>query len=99
MTNGKKFEKRDEQFSRMCEEGTKIFRRKNRQYADAIATTGVLGASVEILGVASRLKPLVLHSPSHGRNEKAAILNVANDLHNFANILAMMVEDDNWEGI
>lgn len=93
------FKKRDKQFSQLCKKSFKIFKVKNREYDDAIADTGVLGASVELIGVVSRLKGLVLKNKTHGRNKGPQILNVAKDVHNYANILNMMLEDGNWEGV
>ena len=99
------FSHRDHQFSDVCSQAFEIFREKNRQYNDAISRTGLLGACVEIVGVAARLEPLVIkdaffeQSFTHPDNpSKASILNSLHDLHNYATIALMMIEDENWRG-
>jgi hypothetical protein len=92
------FAARDVQFDEACKSGCELFRVRNRQYNDAISETGVIGVSVELIGVVARLKGLVLHNPTHGRDKQESLRNVAIDLHNYANILAMMLDDENWEG-
>jgi len=81
-----------------CESNQILFAEKNRQYGNAIVKTGVVGATVELIGVVARLRQLVLKSPNHGRDEIEAIMNVARDAHNYANILWMMLQMNNWEG-
>lgn len=87
------------QFTLICEDNQELFSLKNTQYGNAIEETGVLGATVEIIGVVARLRQLVLRAKDHGRSEREAIENVARDAHNYANILMLMLQTDNWEGI
>jgi hypothetical protein len=98
------FSLRDDQFKEFCESALEIFKEKNRLYNDAISRTGVLGACVEIIGVAARLEPLVLqdkdfpNSIGSGGKNSEAILNALHDLHNYSVIALMMLEDRNWRG-
>jgi len=97
----KYFENRDQQFYAMCDEGYEIFQTRNREYGDAISRTGVIGACVEIIGGAARVEALVLKAKELGGDnwEKLGSLkNVLHDLHNYANIALMMIEDNNWRG-
>jgi hypothetical protein len=87
-----------EKFSAICETLEKVFAVKNQQYGNAIHATGVVGASVELLGCVARLSQLVLKSKDLGKSEKEAVLNVFVDAHNYAVIGIMMLKDDNWTG-
>lgn len=90
--------RRKNQFKQVCQQAYELFLIKNAKYRDGIAHTGVLGAAIEVFGAAMRLTILVLKSPVHGRDNRQDLVNVAKDIHNYANILLMMMEDDNWEG-
>lgn len=87
------------EFDLLCEQSQDLFRVKNAQYGNAIVTTGVLGASVELIGAAARLRTLVLTAEGHGRNEVRSLIDVFMDLHNYSNIALIMLRDNNWEGI
>ncbi len=98
------FEERDSQFGKFCAGSLTIFKIKNRQYNDAISRTGLLGAVVEIVGVAARLEPLIIQDRNFDLrmeddlHKREAVLNVLHDLHNYATIALMMLEDENWRG-
>lgn len=98
------FEYRDGQFMTSCQAALSIFKEKNRQYNDAISRTGLLGASVEIVGVAARLEPLIINNKNFEEKLKedpkfkASVLNAIADLHNYSVIAKMMIEDENWRG-
>lgn len=85
-------------FDEICEYSKELFRLKNSQYGDAIWYTGVLGASVELIGAVARLPQLVLRNPEHGRNSRESLIDIFTDIHNYANIALMMLKADNWEG-
>lgn len=93
------YQKAVEEFVDICHKDQNLFAVKNEQYGNAIITTGVLGASVELIGAAARLRKLVLTSEGHGRNEVRSLIDVFMDLHNYSNIALMMLRDNNWEGI
>jgi len=90
--------KRLEQFDRIDAKTRSVFANKNRQYQDAIKDTGVLGASVELVGLAGRLKALVLRNSTHGQDDQEALANALLDTINYGHIALMMLEDENWEG-
>ena len=90
--------KRSQQVDRVDKSCKELFLQKNDQYDDTIAATGVLGASVELLGAASRLKKLVLKDPKHGESNAEVLIDVLKDLHNYANIALIMLSEDNWSG-
>lgn len=92
------YEHRVRVFRQLCRENQAVFEEKNKQYGDAIRLTGVLGAAIELIGCVNRLQQLVVKAPGHGRGNEEAIFNVLTDAHNYANIAAMMLEDQNWEG-
>lgn len=87
-----------ENFTRCCHAGRHVFTKKNKQYGNAIAKTGVLGAVVELIGACARLPVMVLRAPDHGRSVRGKLLDVLLDIYNYASIAVMMVADDNWEG-
>lgn len=96
MPNPSWLEERLKNFDRACAAGRRIFVEKELQYEDAIAATGVLGAAVEIIGLAARIKKFVLKGGDGGQSHKAEIMEVAKDLHNYADILMLMAADENW---
>jgi len=87
-----------EKFIAICVESQELFKIKNAQYGDAIWSTGVLGATVEIIGATARLPQLVLRDPTHGRTNKQNLIDIFKDLHNYAIIALMMLQANNWEG-
>ena len=56
----KDVEKAADAFDALCSRHKELFRRKNTQYGNTIVTTGVLGASIELIGAVMRLPALVL---------------------------------------
>lgn len=102
MATQQELEEIGQRFFDVCVKNHGIFLVKNEEYDNTIIRTGVLGASIEIIGAAMRLRPLVLkHHNDQVISESTvkAIKNVAVDLHNYANILMMMLEDNNWDGV
>jgi hypothetical protein len=87
-----------EKFEDVCVTCSELFAEKNAQYGNTIVKTGVLGASVELIGAVSRLPQMVLKSPAHGRNDPEKLRDVLMDIHNYATIALMMMTDYNWEG-
>ena len=85
-------------FESHCEAGAELFLIKNRQYGNSIVRTGVLGACVELIGACARLPQLVLKAMDHGRSTPEVLRDVFLDIHNYANIALMMLEQENWEG-
>ena len=91
---------RRSQFTKFCARAEALFVRKNAEYGDAIATTGLLGAIVEIITVAARLKQLI-RSPELILNDfglRNVIIDKLLDMHNYSNIALMMIEDGNADG-
>lgn len=86
------------QFQKACRAGEKIFVEKNAQYGDTITATGVLGASVELIGTSARLKQLVLKSGDGGEAAKKELVDILKDIHNYANIALLMLAENNWTG-
>jgi hypothetical protein len=85
-------------FNLICDLMASLFELKQAQYGNSTGETGVLGATLEIQQRAARLRAMVLKNPTHGRDQKQAIIDTAHDLHNYANILILMIQEDNWEG-
>jgi hypothetical protein len=89
------------QFTRMCQDGLDVFTDRNKEYGDAIVETGVLGACVELVGATARLKVMVVKNPKWGVEpnfDRAGVLNCLLDIHNYANIGLMMLEENNLRG-
>ena len=89
---------RTQTFERVCASCTQLFGQKNAEYGDTIAATGVLGASVELIGTVARLKKLVLQAPDGGESNVTALVDIFKDLHNYSNIALMMMQEGNWRG-
>jgi gas vesicle protein len=87
-----------QEFSNNCHVSTQLFLQKNEEYGDAIDAGGLIGAVVEIIGIAARLMVLVLHSPDGGKSNREQIWDKLQDLHNYANIAAMMTARGNFKG-
>ena len=99
-TGSKSYQKTQErltQFDTIVESSKEIFKRKNEQYGDAIARTGVLGSVVEIVGLSARLEHMVLAAPDAGKNNQEAIIAVVKDLINYGIISGIMIMDGNWK--
>lgn len=82
----------------ICLDADEVLAIKNQQYGNSIEWTGVLGAVVEIVAKTARLLTLVLRSPEHGRQDASAVRDSLLDLHNYAVIGLLMLEQNNWEG-
>jgi hypothetical protein len=89
---------RVETFARVCASCEKLFKQKNEQYDDTIAATGVLGASVELIGTVARLRKMVLQSSDGGKSQMSELADIYKDIHNYSNIALMMMNEDNWRG-
>lgn len=87
-------------FEDNCATCQEIFAIKNEQYGNTIVETGVLGAAVELVGYAGRLKKLVLKSDGYKKKEYDSIIrNVFIDMHNYATIALMMLDMENYDGV
>lgn len=87
-----------QRFAGRCIAGTTLFERKNKEYGNAFTAFGVLGVTCEILGAAMRLPQLVLWTPDHGKFMKTVLIDIFTDIHNYANMALICMEDDNWDG-
>lgn len=90
--------KRVETFTRVCASCEKLFEKKNEDYGDTIVATGVLGASVELIGTVARLRKMVLQAPDGGKATMSELADIFKDIHNYSNIALMMMNEDNWKG-
>lgn len=75
-----------------------LFTRKNIQYGDATDLTGVLGATVEIVGITARLQEMVIRSPDKGANNPEKLQDIFQDLINYAMIAHYHTDQKNWCG-
>ena len=91
-----------EQFNNACIEAHIIFEHRNKMYGDAITATGVLGATVELVGNIARLYQLVTKAiscePAFSSSEKTAVIDTLIDIHNYANIARLMLNENNIQG-
>lgn len=104
--------KRLEQYDRAVAKARALFREKNTEYKDAISANGVLGAVVEMAGIAQRLHQVLVHPavtcveelegaetrllPRAKRN--SIVTDKSLDAINFGIISLMMMEEGNWTG-
>jgi len=78
---------------------TNLFVRKNREHGDAILETGVLGASVELIGAIARLRTHVLNATPEERIKSTdALDNIFRDIGIYSMIALAMMELGNWTG-
>ena len=92
------YEQVDLSISEHMAEALELFGSKNRQYGNAIDETGLLGATVELVGITARLKQLVIRDSLHGRQESDKIRPVLLDAINYAAIAIYQLDRHNWEG-
>ena len=97
MGENSKYDNAEEKFALICEECGALFSVKNRQYGNAIEETGVLGAAVEIVGIAARLKQIVIRGDGE-EVQMDTLRDILMDLHNYATIAIMMLDDKNMRG-
>lgn len=90
------YRERERRFNKLCASAQAVFSQRNEQYGDGIRYGGLFGAVIELIGCVLRLQKLVIIS--RGRLDRDAILNALQDAHNYANIAAMMLEDNNIHG-
>jgi len=88
----------DEKFQRYCEQGFKLFQRKNRQYGGAYKYMGLIGTVSEISGIAMRLVVLVFRNFDNIADHTDEILDCLLDLHNYANMSMVCIADNNYYG-
>ena len=91
-------EKRDKAFQDACVQGQKLFHVKNLQYGDAIRFLGLIGVVCELIGAVMRLPQIVLRDPTYGRSHADKIKDILLDIHNYAAIGLILMEEDNYEG-
>ena len=89
---------RTNQYDKAVAAAKKIFEEKNAQYGDSITATGVLGASVELVGTSARLRQMVIKDSTHGEAHREAVIDVLKDQINYAVIALMMLSESNWDG-
>lgn len=90
----------DNQRSRQhCAEARLLFAVKNAKYEGAFHESGVVGCVAEIRGITKRLKAMTINQPDHGRSVKQELAELLADLHNYANMTLLCLEENNWEGV
>jgi len=93
-------DERLKQFDDIVKYARAVFDRKNNvQYRDTIVSTGVLGASVELIGAVARLQPLVLWDKEHGKNHAATLPGIFVDILVYAVIAMIMMKESNFDGV
>jgi len=86
------------EFESHCEAGAQLFTAKDKQYHSAYKGTGLLGVACEIIGICRRLLPLIVWDKSHGKDNVAKLKSLFLDIHNYAVMGLMCIEDGNWDG-
>lgn len=86
-------------FEKVCEACQELFAEKNAQYDNNFVRDGLLGTVLEVMGAASRLRPLVVRAANHGRADAETIRGILMDVHNYASMSLMLLDDNNYEGV
>jgi hypothetical protein len=94
-----KEEQDDIRFSTLCTEAQVLFARKNRQYGGAYRWMGLIGTISEIFGIAMRLVNMVFRDFDNLPANREKIRDCLLDLHNYANMAVMCLDDENYYGI
>lgn len=96
-----KYVLQDKHFEEVASAAKRLFQRKNREYENTIVHTGLLGASVELVGIGGRLKALILHR----HFMETFTDDITKDVHNafmdaivYGVIGIMMLETGNLDG-
>lgn len=85
-----------DQFDAICDGSRDLFEEKNKQYADSIARTGAIGAAVSIAGISARIEHMIIGAADAGASQEKELVELVKDLHNYSNILGIMIMDGNW---
>jgi len=88
-----------DKFEDVCTTCGEFFAAKNAQYDNNFTQDGLLGTVLEVMGAAARLRPLVVRAPEHGRANAEKIRDILMDVHNYATMSLMLLDDQNWEGL
>lgn len=91
-------ERRVEIFQEIFDKVIDLFRHKNTTYRDAIRRTGLLGASVELVGISARLEALVIKDPSHGAENATILEDILLDAFVYSGIALQMLQEENFDG-
>jgi hypothetical protein len=94
-----KEEQDDVLFASLCEQAGALFARKNRQYGGAYRWMGLIGTISEIFGIAMRLVNMVFRDFDNLPANREKIRDCLLDLHNYANMAVMCLDDENYYGI
>lgn len=90
----------EQNFFRQCEACGDLFAEKNApdHYDNNFVRDGLLGTALETMGAANRLRSLIIKAPDHGRANAEKIRDILMDVHNYATMSLMLLEQNNWEG-
>ena len=93
--------KHEEMFEKAQASISRHFRDKNApsHYDGAFEDLGLIGAAVELVSIASRLKRVVIRSGDGGENfDREKLLELLKDAGVYAGISMICVADENWTG-
>ena len=93
-----RIQRRLELFEETYRSAAELFALKNTKYRDAIRRTGLLGASVELVGTAARLEALVLKDTSHGADNVKDLEDILLDSFIYSGIALQMLAEENFDG-
>lgn len=97
-------EKRIEGFKHVCEAGEEIFWDRGRQYGDATAETGLMGAAITLTTDVARIRRILLDLDNLNKlmagDEKLreSLRDAFIDAHNYAAICYYWLEQENFLG-
>jgi hypothetical protein len=85
-------------FQNWCDENQKLFESKNFRYGGAYKYTGLLGCIFQIFGISMRITMLSSQNPMRIGEEKEALEDALRDLHNYANMALICLQEENYFG-
>ena len=93
--------RRSDQYDRYVKSAKDLFLRRNSEYGDSISEAGLLGSVCELIGIAARLKKIVIWD--YGKNHIDAhtadkLRDILMDGLNYCAISIMMIDDANFSG-
>lgn len=88
-----------QQYDEAVAKARELFERKNREYGDAIRWGGAAGAAIEFIGIAGRVKKVVLDGEHLSAEQREEILrDKFIDAINYGAIGLLMLEERNYSG-
>ena len=86
-------------FDEHCAFSKQLFERKSRNYNVSFRRMGVLGVACDVNGICGKLQNMLYRYIRTGELDLEKVSDALTDLHNYANIGKICLEEENYIGI